>query len=87
MVRMKLGRDPPSAPQTRCRQSSNTATPKTEVTRTGSDAGSNNLAGRQGRCIRRVKPTQSSAGTGKDQRREQQGREWEHRRHPWQGPV
>lgn len=71
---MKLGRDPPSAPQTRCQQSSNNSNPKTEVTRTGSDTGSNNLAGRQGMCIHRVKPTQSSAGTGEDWGREQQGR-------------
>lgn len=72
-VRMKLGRGPPAAPQTRCRQSNNSI-PKTEVTRTGSVAGSNNLAGRQGMCIHRVKPIQSGAGTGQDWGREQQGR-------------
>lgn len=48
-VRMKLGRGSPSAPQ-----SSNNSIPKMEVTWTGSVAGSNHLAGRQGMCIHRV---------------------------------
>lgn len=61
MLRLKLGSsDKMLAEQQHLR-------PHRKVTRAGFNGETNNLAGRQGMCTRRIKQTQNSAGRDKDQ--------------------
>lgn len=68
MVRLKLRRATPALPE-RSWQKTNISLPKMKVKRDGFDGETDNLAGREGMCTRRVKPTQKSAGKRRERDR------------------
>lgn len=67
MVGLKLRRATPALPE-RSWQKTNISLPQMKVKRDGFDGETDNLAGREGMCTRRVKPTQKSAGKSEDER-------------------